>query len=380
MSPNRIMFVADQLMFGGAERHLASVATWLARRGYEISVVYLKPHEELVATLADGGVANVTCCNSRGGVDLSAIRRLASIIAHFRPEVLVVTSQYSLMFGVLARLYSCFRVPVLFICHSMDVVVRSRKDRLRFVVFRYFYGIADRIVFVSELQRAFFHNLGIRPKSDEVIHNGVDLAHFSVNAVSAEAFSLRLQLGFAADDFVVGICAAFREEKRHIDLLEAVSRLRKVGVSAKILMVGDGPMRSQIEACRDALGLRDAVVLAGFRDDVRPFVTACDVMALTSHAETFPISTLECMALGKPIVVSDVGGVREQIDDQINGLLYPAGDIDSLVSCLSSLVGTEHRVALGNEARRTVESRFSVEKMMERFLGAFAALASGPRS
>jgi glycosyltransferase involved in cell wall biosynthesis len=380
MNPNRILFVADQLMFGGAERHLVSVATWLARRGNETSVAYLKPHEELLASLVRGGVTHVTCCNSRGGVDLRAIRRLAAVINKFRPEVLVVTSQYSLMFGILARLWSRFRVPVLFICHSMDHVVRSRKDRVRFAVFRHIYGMADRIVFVSELQRIFFHDLGISPKSEEVIHNGIDLTHFSASAVAAEADSLRLKLGFTSDDFVVGICAAFREEKRHIDLLEAVSRLRKVGVSAKILMVGDGPMRSQIEACRDALGLQDAVVLAGHTDDVRPFVTACDVMALTSHAETFPISTLECMALGKPIVVSDVGGVREQIDDQINGLLYPAGDIDSLVSCLLSLVGTERRVALGKEARRAVESRFSVERMMERFLGAFSLLATGPSS
>lgn len=334
----RILFIADHLKFGGAERHLVAVATGLAALGNEVAVAYLKPYDELAGELAEGGIKQIVCCNSGGGIDFSAIRRLAKLIRDFRPEVLVATLQYSLAMTTLARLLSRSDAPLLFVCHSMEHVQRNRKERLRFTVYRRFYRMAKHVVFVSDLQRQFFKALGVHPRSEEVIHNGIDLAHFSAPAVTAEASQLRHCLGFAEGDLVIGMCAGFREEKRQIDLLEALRRLRDKQLPAKVLLVGDGIMRPQIEARRDALGLRDAVVLCGFQQDVRPYVAACDIMALTSHAETFPIATLEYMALGKPLVASNVGGLSEQVEDGHNGLLYTAGDIDGLVTDRKSVV------------------------------------------
>lgn len=371
----KILFIADHLKFGGAERHLVAVATGLAKLGNEVAVAYLKPHEELAGELAEGGVGQIVCCNSRGGIDLSAIRHLAKLIRDFRPEVLVATLQYSLAMTTLARLLGRTSAPLLFVCHSMEHVQRGRNDRMRFAVYRHFYRMAKHVVFVSDLQRQFFKALGVHPRSDEVIHNGIDLARFSAPAVATEASQLRLSLGFTDDDLVIGMCAGFREEKRQIDLLEALRRLRDKQFPAKALLVGDGVMRAQIEARRDALGLQDAVVLCGFQQDVRPYVAACDIMALTSHAETFPIATLEYMALGKPLVASNVGGLSEQVTDGHNGLMYTAGDIDGLVTQLERLTTAPARQALGSTARREVEARFSLPTMIERFRTRCATLA-----
>ena len=363
----KILFIADHLKFGGAERHLVAVATGLAALGNEVVVAYLKPHDELAGELAKGGVGQIVCCNSRGGIDFSAIRRLAKLIRDFCPEVLVATSQYSLAMTASSRLLGRSKAPLLFVCHSMEHVQRSRNERLSFTVYRHFYRMAQHVVFVSDLQRQFFKALGVHPRSDEVIHNGIDLAHFSAAAVDAEASQLRRSLGFAEGDLVIGMCAGFREEKCQIDLLEALRRLRDRQLPAKVLLVGDGLLRPQIEARRDALGLQNAVVLCGFQQDVRPYVAACDIMALTSHAETFPIATLEYMALGKPLVASNVGGLSEQVADGHNGLLYTAGDIDGLVTQLERLATEPARKTLGNTARREVEARFSLPTMVERF-------------
>ena len=372
----RILFVADHLKFGGAERHLVAVATGLAGLGNNVAVAYMKPHDELAGELRDGGVGLVTCSNSRGSFDPGAIRRLATLIRAFRPNIMISTSQYSLAMATLGRLWARYQAPLVSVCHSMDVVQRNRSDRLRFAVYRHFYGMAERIVFVSDLQRQFFRQLGVFPRSDEVIHNGIDLERFSAPAVAAEASQLRRDLGFSDSDLVIGMCAVFREEKRHIDLLEALRRLRDKQLPAKVLLVGDGDMRAQIEARRDALGLEDAVVLCGFKQDVRPYVAACDIMALTSHAETFPIATLEYMALGKPVVASNVGGLSEQVADGHNGLLYSAGDIDALVGQLESLATEPARKALGHTARQEVEARFSLPTMIERFRATCSVLAT----
>lgn len=367
----RILFVADHLKFGGAERHLVSLAAGLVAIGHEVAVAYLKAHDELAGELRQAGVRQVICCESRGGLDLGALRRLTSQVCEFEPDLIVPTLQYSLMYSVLARTLARTRKPLAFICHSMEHVQRSRNDRLRFAVYRHFYRIADQVIFVSHLQRSYFESLGVRIRKDKVIHNGIDLDRFSPQSTSTEALALRHRLGFANDEFVVGICAGFREEKRQVDLLDALARLRARGVRARGLLVGDGVMRSQIESRRTALGLDDAVVLVGFQQDVRPFVEACNVMALTSHAETFPISTLEYMALGKPLVATDVGGVSEQIVDGKNGLMYSVGDIEALTEKLSLLTNQRERERIALAARRTVEAEFSLQSMVKRFDEAF---------
>lgn len=375
-----LLFVADQLKFGGAERHLVALATGLAQRGHRVAVAYLKDSDELAAELERGGVAPIVCCHSRGGVDLGALKRLAALADQLAPDLVIATSQYSQMCATLAGLRARRRPPQAFICHSMGVVRRGGSARLRFIVYRQFYRMASCVIFISELQRGFFAKLGVGLRRSEVVHNGVDLGHFSAALVAQPAAALRAQHGIGAHELVIGLCAIFREEKRHGDLLEALARLRSDGVAARAVLVGDGVMRPQIEARIDALGLREAVLLAGFQQDVRPFIGMCDVMTLTSHDENFPIATLEYMALGKPLVASDVGGMREQVDDGVNGLLYPAGDVGALSAALARVGDPALRARLGQGALASVRARFDVQHMIARYETIFRGLAGASAS
>lgn len=377
MTPLSLLFVVDHLKVGGAERHTVALATGLARRGHRVTVAYLKEQAELAGALAQGSVRCV-CCASNGGLDRAALARLTALINVERPAVVVATSQYSLMFGALARWRASARPSLAFICHSTDVVRRGARARLRFLVYRQFYRCPRCVVFVSEQQRLYFAGLGVRLPHSEVVHSGIDLAYFAAATGQSRA-RLRQACGFAPSDLVVGLCAIFREEKRHADLLAAVARLRGQGVPLKVLLVGDGPLRASIEACRDRLGLGRAVVLAGFQHDVRPFIAACDVMALTSHSETFPITTLESMALAKPLVASDVGGVREQVRHGENGLLYAAGDIHALAAALLCIAEPGMRERLGQGALATVRARFDLHTMLSRYEALFAGLHQLPR-
>ncbi len=371
----KLLFITDQLKFGGAERHLVALATGLAQRGHEVVVAYLKDQVELADALRAGGVQRLECCHSRGGLDLAAVRRLAALVRQLEPDAMVAIAHYSLMFATFARMLAGWRVPLTFISHSMDCVIRSRADRLRFFVYRRFYRRADCVVFVSQMQLGFFGAMGIVPRRSEVVHNGIDLAHFDAASVAAAAAVLRARHAIAPGELAIGLCAIFREEKRHIDLLSAVASLRQRGVPARAVLVGDGPMRPEIETAIDTLGLRGAVVLAGFQQDVRPYIAMCDVMTLTSHAETFPMATLEYMALGKPLVASDVGGLREQVSDGVNGLLYRPGDTARLADALASMADPGLRARLGEGALATVRARFDVHNMVTRYEAILAALA-----
>ena len=372
MKPMNILLAADHLKFGGGERHTVALATGLAARGHNVAVAYLKQSEELADELRRGGVQQLHCCQSKGGLNRAALRRMAAIIAQHQADVVVATSHYSLMYAALARLITGGQWRLSFIAHGMEVVRRGHYQRLRWLVYRQFYRCAAPVVFVSELQRQFFAALGIAPARTEVVHSGIDLARFDLDAVAVQGRQLRQQYGIGDEELVVGLCAVFREEKRQVDLIEAVGRLVAAGVPARAVLVGDGSLRPQIEARIASLGLQDKVILAGFQQDVRPWIAMCDVMALTSHAEAFPIATLEYMALGKPIVASNVGGLPEQIEHGLNGLLYPAGDVAALTAALQRLADPALCRKLGQGALQAAHQRFDVRQMIQRYELIFA--------
>jgi glycosyltransferase involved in cell wall biosynthesis len=118
--------------------------------------------------------------------------------------------------------------------------------------------------------------------------------------------------------------------------------LKARGVVWKVLLIGDGPMRPRIEADITRLGLRDEVRITGYLDDVREAVAACDLMALVSTSiETFSVAALEAMALGRPMLMSDIGGAAEQIEQGISGELFRAGDVEALTERLAALADRE---------------------------------------
>ena len=211
--------------------------------------------------------------------------------------------------------------------------------------------------------------------ADQVIYNGIDTDWYSDLQAPAEQLAFRRSLGFGDEDFVIGLCGSFRPEKAHGDLLAAAATLRSRTIPAKVLLIGDGPERPAIERCARQLGIREHVVMTGMKQDVRPFVRACDVMTLVSHAiETFSLAALESMSLGKPLVMSDLGGAGEQVTHGEHGFLFPPGDIEALSVQLQKLTSGALRALLGEAGARRVRERFTVQAMSARFTDCLAEL------
>src|SRR5439155_1516085 len=172
----------------------------------------------------------------------------------------------------------------------------------------------------------------------------------------------------ADTDYVIGITAVLRPEKNHIQLIEAIARLRRAGLPARGLLIGDGPMRGVVEARARSLGVEREVTVTGFREDVRPYLAACDVVCLCSlTTEALSLAAIEAMAMGKPLVHSQVGGATELIEPGRNGLLFPPGDTGALVECLSQLTDRDTRLAMGRSARAKAEAAFDEEAMIDRY-------------
>ena len=365
----RLALVTGSLVHGGAERQAITLANRLAERGHECHAIYVKNDPSQLGRLRLPPEATVRCLHARRYFDLRAVAHLHAALARLAPDVVLATNPYALMYASLASAGA----PLVVSLHS--TYIRTLKEQLQMAAYRPLFWSAACAVFVCERQRRHWLARGLFGRRNCVIYNGVDLAHWQpVNATA-----LRRALGFADTDYVIGLSAVLRPEKNPTQLIDALARLRAMGLPARALFIGDGEERGAVEARARARGVADRFVISGFQEDVRPFISACDVVALTSFTEAFSLAAIEAMALGRPVVHPAVGGAAEMIHSGHDGWLFPVGDTATLVERLAALADPLVRTRMGENARATVAARFSERTMIERYEQLLSELAT-PRS
>jgi len=370
----KILFVTGSLVHGGAERHAITLANRLAERGHECHFAYVKDDRSQLARLRLGPRGSAECLWASGYLDFDALFRLKNLFVKKQPTVVFAVNQYALLYATLAGRWAGRRVPLVTVLHS--TLYRNVKERLQFLAYRPFFWTADQAVFVCEAQRRHWMRQQVFGRANAVIYNGVDLEYWKPCG-PAERRSVRAALGFAEEDYVVGLSAVLRPEKNPLQLVEAAAMLRRRNVRARVLMIGDGPLRGEVEAAARRLGVGADVSITGFQQDVRPFLHACDAIALTSFTEAFSLAAIEAMALARPVVHSEVGGAAEMIRPGRNGFLFPVGDTAALVERLGQLAVEDTRGRMGARAREAVEAQFSERAMVDRYEQMLLGLEKG---
>jgi glycosyltransferase involved in cell wall biosynthesis len=362
----RLVFVTGSLVHGGAERHAITLANRLAERGHECHFAYVKNDPSQLARLR--GAVSAQCLHAARYLDRKALSKLKKLLDRTRPTHVVAVNQYALLYASLARPSA----PLAVTWHTTEP--GSRKEWLQMIYSRPLFWNADWLVHVCENQRRYWSRRGLFGRRTDVIHNGIDVDYWTPRS-QAESLAVRGKLGFEPADLVLGMSAVLRPEKNHVQLVEAIARLRRRNIPARALIIGDGAMRGRIEERARALGVDPYVHITGFQSDVRPLVGACDAVVLCSTAvETFSLAALEAMALGRPVVQSEIGGAAEMTRPGENGFLFPVGDTGALVERLAGLADPAARRRMGEAARATVESRFSERSMVERYERALTEL------
>jgi len=361
----RILIVAGSFAHGGAERHAITLVNRLGARRHECHAVYVKNQADQLDRLRLRCGGTVRCLEAARYFDTRALARFAAFIADIKPSIIVAANPYALMYSTLALGLLRLSLPVMVTYHSTRLL--GAKEQLQMMAYRVLFWMADCSVFVCEAQRRRWLLRGVFSKRNEVIYNGVDTDEFCATRIVENLGSLRGALGFAETDYVIGIAARLRPEKNHVQLINAVAALRNMGLPARALLIGDGETRGAIEARARAHGLGAYIVITGFQHDVRPYIAICDVMTLCSVTEALSLAAIEAMALGKPVVHSDVGGAAELITPGRNGFLFPVGDTAAFVERLAILADRAVSGSMGRHARETVEIRFSENAMVDRY-------------
>jgi glycosyltransferase involved in cell wall biosynthesis len=199
------------------------------------------------------------------------------------------------------------------------------------------------------------------------IPNGVDCARFAPATPEARDV-VRRQFGCSPEEVVVGTVGQLRAEKNHERLLRAFARAA-AGRPAKLLLVGDGPLRPELERRAHELGLAGRVVFTGVLTDPAECYRALDVFALSSDTEQMPIAVLEAMATGLPVVSTDVGDVRVMVSPENCRFVVPRGDDERYAAALAGLLA-DRAVwpALGQANREKCLREYSMETMVRAYV------------
>lgn len=374
-SRTRVVILASTLVTGGAETVVRAIAAGLPRRGVDPTVVCLREPGEIGEQIACAGIPVRAGLRRRGGIS-GALWRLRAVLRGRGDIVLLCLDHHdAIAVGSMAARAAGLAARVLAV-HSTGLWGRSgsfsRSDRL-------FIGGFSRIVAVAEAHRAYLRDReGLPDERIVVIHNGVDQDRFRPPG-DDDRLLARRALDIDPDAYVAVIVAALRPEKNHAMLLRAAARVRRDDPRFTLLLAGEGGEEDALRRLSTELRLGCAVRFLGRRRDVPSVLAAADVSVLCSHpvVETFPLSVLESMACGIPVVATAVGSIPEMMEDGSQGVLVPAGDEDALAAAITALGrDPRRRRELGGRGRVRVERLFTERAMIDEYARMLRALAA----
>lgn len=310
---------------------------------------------------------------------VSDVISLVHMTRYFRRVRPHIVHTHSSKAGMLGRLAACLAgVPV--VVHTVHGP--SFHDRQRRVVRVIIRSIeralalrTDRIITVAEtLAGDLVRQRVCRPDSICAVVSGIDFDTFP-SAPEVVRRRVRRSLGASDDDCLIFSVAHLMQDKGHEVLIQVANLVSAARQDVKVVVVGDGPLRDELQAQIEALGLISHVALIGAREDVPDLLTAADIFVQTSWREGLSRSLVEAMYSGLPVVATDVGATREVVKDGKSGYLVPPGDAHALAGRLLQLIGSrEERARIGVTAHDVVAEDRSVQAMGESLASVYGEL------
>jgi glycosyltransferase involved in cell wall biosynthesis len=358
----RIVHVVENLNRGGLERVVIDLIEQQQIRGHECSVICLFEPGRLAPEIEKLGVSLIAC-EKRAGFDMSALLKMRSAISAYGPEVVHTHNAVAHYYAVLAGLFlGGKRINTR---HGMANHPFSWK---REIIYRASMFFTDMAAVVCDRARENFLKYRILPRAKAVtIYNGIPVERFATRNAAARQKLLN-EAGWPQAVVVLGKVARLNPPKDHNMLLQAMALIRAAQSNARLMLIGDGPLRGELELLSQKLNLTDVVCFLGDRSDVAQLLPGFDVFVMSSTTEGYSISLLEACACALPIVATDVGGNREIVVNGTNGYLVPAKSPGKFAEAALSLIrDTSARVEIGVRNRKYAEEIGSVKAMADRY-------------
>jgi glycosyltransferase involved in cell wall biosynthesis len=361
----RVLWLTKGLGPGGAERLLVALARTIDRDRFDCTAAYLLPEKEhLVGELAEAGVPSV-CLDGAAEHDVRWARRLRRLVVDRAIDVVHIHAPYPAAVGrPVLRALGRRRPAIVYTEHnSWDGYGWATRWANALT-----YPLDDARLVVSPEALASMP----RPfrRRTEVLVHGIELDEAASHGAARDR--IRRELGVTDATVLVVTVANLRAHKDYPTLLEATRRALDAGAAIRVVAVGQGPLENDIRALAGRLGLGEAFQLLGYRSDALDVLAAGDIFTLSSKAEGYPVSLMEALALGLPVVATAVGGIPEAVRSGVEGLTVPATRPDLLGDALASLAGDAERRAAFGEAARTRSVLFDIRRATKRIEAVYA--------
>ncbi len=257
-----------------------------------------------------------------------------------------------------------------------SMISQWRRSRFKIWVYRLFddqiLKLADKVVAVSNDGYCLLEkSIGVSPKKIAKIYNGVDISRYEdINLQSINAFKIKQSL--KDTDIIVSMVAQLTPDKGWIDFIDTMGMLRKQFPTIRGLIIGDGPLREELKAYILKKELSDSVTMVGFMEDIRPALWASQVFVFTSYREGLPVSIIEALASGLPIIAYLTGGIGEQVINGQTGFTVPVGDKAAMVQQISTIL-TQPSLSetLKGTSKNLAKKLFSQDAMIQNYCNIF---------
>jgi len=378
MTKINLLILADTLeAYGGAEKQILELVRNLDKNTFNLFVSSLIAGGELIREIEKSGAR----------VKLFPVKRIYSIFG------IIKGVQFS-------NFLQSNKIDILMTYHfssdtwgafwgkiaGVPVIISNRRDigfwrkPRQIAAYRFINKRVNQIIVNSKAGKEMVvREENVRNNKIKIMYNGVDLERFKqpFNSDNSEKEAIRINLGIKNDDIVIGSVGNLHPVKGHKYLIEAVGRLIQEYSNIKLLIIGEGGERENLEESVKRLGIKNNVIFLGSRKDIPQLINILDICVQPSLSEGLSNSILEFMSAGKPIVATSVGGNPELIKHGINGILVKAADSSPLYEGIKDLLSNKGKAAMFGEAgRRIVEEKFSMPGMIKNYESFFKSFGS----
>lgn len=358
----------------GAERVIAELGAHSSRFGYKSIIAALKdkddPYPELLDLAGRQGLQTY-CFEGSGPADSAYTRALKDFVLRENVDILHCHGYKENFFGaLLSRQCRTVATNHLWKYHNARARVYCLIDAIQMRFFDAIVGVSHDIL--EEMAR-----FGL--KGAQVIHNGVDVETY---VPREKDLDLLTQYGLDSSHVVIGMVSSLTPEKAHENALKALHQVLDSDPRLRLLIIGDGPLREDLQTQVKQLNLENRVIFAGIQSTIVEHMSIIDVYMLPSLREGMPMALLEAMACGKVVVASRVGEIPYVMDDQKTGILVDPGSSTQIAEAITALAASpETRSRVGAQAREKVVQDFSSLRMTESYVRLYEkVLSKGSRS
>lgn len=346
---HRILVFVKGLGLGGAERLIADSAAAWDRSQFDYTVAYVLPwKDQLTGQLEEAGI-DVRCIGSRRGLDPTTLKRLRDLADEVRADLIHAHLPSA---GIIARFAGR---PVVYTEHNIAASYRQPTRSAN----RLTYGRNQAVIAVSE---AVADSLSGYPGPDPiVVENGISVE------TPPGIETVREELGIDDGTTLAVHVGNIRPHKGHSNLIAATTLLGGQRDGFQVVSIGAEKNEGDLERVRteaQEAGVAHLIRFLGRRDDARRFLAAADVVVNPSDFEGLPVTLLEALSFGRPVVATDVGGVKRVIIDEETGLLVPPKDPGALAAAMGRAMDDPNAVDWARRGKELIRDQFSIEKMV----------------